>query len=147
MFSFLKKVESRFEDVTLHKEFDAWETGKNEKYPMHRYAIMVDNFIVGSIDFRQGNDPWLYWGGHIGYNIAQIYRGNHYAYKACVALIPIMHSYGFDHVYISASPENIASIKTIEHLNVELLQEGNVEPGHWLIRQGEPVKRVYLWKF
>ena len=144
-FSLFTQCDGQYDEVSLHKQFDGWERGQIEKYPMHRYQIVVDNTVVGSIDFRQANDPWLYWGGHIGYNIAPNYRGNHYAYKACMALKPIMESYCFDSVIITASPDNLASIKTILKLGCEFLEETTVPQDHWLMKQNEPIKRIYKW--
>ena len=142
---FKKEKPLSYDDVTLIEMYTTQEKGANGFYPMHRFGIHVGNDMVGTIDFRDGYDPWLYFGGHIGYRVDPRYRGSHYAYKACMALKPYMIDHHHTTIYISASPENIASRKTIEKLGADLLDTVDVPYAHWSYKQGERVKCIYQW--
>lgn len=86
-------------------------------YTYYLFYIYVNNVEVGRLTFRIGNDEEFFYDGHIGYEIEEGYRGNHYAYKACKALIPFLKMHR-NHVLITCDPNNIASKKTIERLGV-----------------------------
>ena len=142
---FCKEKPLTYGDIQLIKMYTSQEKGANGFYPMHRFGIHVQKDMVGTIDFRDGFDPWLYFGGHIGYRIDPRFRGSHYAYQACMALIPFIQQHHHDTIYITASPENIASRKTIEKLGAFLLDTVDVPSSHWSYRQGERVKCIYQW--
>ena len=142
---FKKEKPLQYGDVALLKLYTSQEKGANGYYPMTRFSINVDHEVVGTIDFRNGHDPWLYFGGHIGYRVDPRYRGHHFAYQACEALVPFMIDHGHTSIYISASPENIASRKTIEKLGAVLLDTVDVPSSHWSYKQGEIIKCIYQW--
>ena len=51
---------------------------------------------------------------NIGYSILPNYRGNHYALKTLELVRSNLLEKGFSQIKITAYPDNIASIKTIE---------------------------------
>lgn len=79
------------------------------------YLIMVANEEVGRLVYRQGKLADLMECGHIGYGIDTPYRHHGYAYQACLELFKIIQ---VKEVIITCDEDNIASIKTIEKLNV-----------------------------
>ncbi len=102
------------------------------------------DICVGECDIRMGMSEELYYAGHIGYRIYEAYRGNHYAYHACKVLLYIAkHELNFTSLFITCSPENIASYKTIQALQGQLVGIVNVPKYHWLYRRGEKVKKIY----
>ncbi len=107
------------------------------------YNMVVGKRIVGICDLRFGENEELYYAGNIGYTVFMRYRGNHYAYKACMILLEIAKKEGIKKLWITCSPENIASRKTIEKLNSTLLEVADVPHDHWLYRNGETVKNIY----
>ena len=77
---------------------------------------------MGRCDLRIGYNDNLYYGGHIGYNIDEVYRGHHYAAKACVLLFELAKEHGMEYLYITCDPNNWPSRKTLEYLKGELLE-------------------------
>ena len=89
----------------------------------------------------------LYYAGNIGYHVYERYRGNGYAYKACLELFKIAKNvYHMDKLIITCSPDNIASKKTLIKLGGQLLETCDVPSDHWLYLRGETVKEIYLFK-
>ncbi len=98
---------------------------------------------VGYIELRFGHGRNLYYLGNIGYRIFEEFRGHSYAYKACVELLKLVKQMNMDYLIITASPENYASVRTIEKLPVEYLETVNVPRWHSLYFSNEKVKRIY----
>lgn len=142
---FFKKRHYKYKDVECIEYRKDEEQGLNGKYQCTRFSIIANQEVVGYIDFRDSDDPWLYWGGHIGYHIYEPFRGHHYAYQACMAIVPYILNRNHNSIYISASPENIASIKTIEKLNAKLISCETVPANHWCALQNEHIKSIFLW--
>lgn len=116
--------------------------------PCVEYRIVLhDTFIqVGYCDLRLGMNEIIYYAGNIGYRIFAPYRGNHYALEATDLLLSIAYRvYHMEKVIITCSPDNIASMKTLEKLPGVLLETVNVPEDHWLYKRGETIKNVYLY--
>lgn len=77
---------------------------------------------MGKCCLRVGNNENTYYGGHIGYEIDEPYRGNHYAAKACELLFSLAKRHDMSYVLITCNPDNIASRKTCEYLKGNLLE-------------------------
>lgn len=106
-----------------------------------------DKEKVGTIDLRMSVDGDMYYYGHIGYNIMQMYRGNHYAYHACLLLFKIARKeFGMEELIITCSPENIASYKTLRRLNGELIELVKVPCNHPLFLAGEKSKYIFRYR-
>ena len=112
--------------------------------PYYIYEIVVDQKSVGHIILREGSIQERYYDGHIGYHIDEEYRGHHYAYQACLLLKKKINS---DNVIITCDPNNIASLKTIEKLETQLLETKPI-PSHLKVffTKEEKIKNIYLWK-
>lgn len=86
--------------------------------------VIVENTYgrqVGTISLKRGYNDNIYYVGNIGYEIYPEYRGNHYAYKACMLIIELAVSLGMKELYITCDPDNYASIKTCELLGSKRL--------------------------
>jgi tagatose 1,6-diphosphate aldolase len=98
---------------------------------------------VGHINFRIGDTEHVrVCAGHIGFDIHEEFRGHGYAYQACCAISPFVRSVYGD-VTITCDPDNFASIKTIDRLGAEFVDEVPVPPHEpqFLSR----IKRRYKW--
>jgi predicted acetyltransferase len=128
--------------------FDAIKPGDVEKgyVPFYNFRIIdKSGNDVGHIIFKVGNtDHILYCSGHIGYGIKEIFRGNSYAYYACIAIAPFVRSV-YSNVLITCNLDNIASIKTIEKLNCQYLDEITLNENEQAYKNGERTKRRYRW--
>lgn len=101
---------------------------------------------VGTIDLRLTVEGFMYYYGNIGYNVIEKYRGNNYAYYACMLLFKVAKKeFGLDTLLVTCSPDNIASKKTLEKLHGTLIAKVDVPEQHELYKLGE--KRKYVYKF
>ena len=96
----------------------------------HFHICDLNGNVMGACDLRIGYTEGLYYGGHIGYRVNEEYRGNHYAAKACRLLFDLARKHDMTYLYITCSPDNLASRKTLEYLQGEFigvieLPEGN----------------------
>ena len=96
----------------------------------HFHICDLNGNVMGACDLRIGYTEGLFYGGHIGYSVNEEYRGNHYAAKACLLLFDLARKHDMTYLYITCSPDNIASRKTLEYLQGEFigvieLPEGN----------------------
>ena len=64
----------------------------------------------------------LYFGGNIGYNVIEAFRGNGYAGKACKLVFQIARAHRMPYVIITYDKDNLPSRKTLEHLDGTLLE-------------------------
>jgi predicted acetyltransferase len=102
---------------------------------------------IGKIDLRLTVEGDMYYYGHIGYNISRPYRGNHYAYEACLLLFAIARDeFGLSELIITCSPDNVASYKTLTKLGGELIEKVKVPKGHPLYTIGETEKYIFRYK-
>jgi len=102
-----------------------------------------NNEMIGRCDYRCLNNEENYYAGNIGYMIYPEYRGNGYAHLAAELLCKHAYRKGRRFIYITCSPENIASHKTINKLNAEFLKEVEVPKNHYLHAQGEKIKYIF----
>lgn len=99
---------------------------------------------MGKCDLRIGYSDGLYYGGHIGYEIDEEYRGRHYAAKACRLLFELAKKHGMDHLYITCDPDNLPSRKTCELLNGKLLETAVLPKDNDMrINDGDTEKCIY----
>ena len=114
--------------------------------PGYRFTIFnAREDEVGHLNFRVGTSEHVEKAaGHIGFEIFERYRGNRYAGDACLALAPWVAEVSV-RVLITVDPGNQGSIRTIERLGADFLDEVAVPEGdpHWL--RGSFRKLRYLW--
>ena len=116
----------------------------NDFVNTYYYNIILNHRVVGICDLRVGMNEELYYAGNIGYHIYERYRGNGYAYLACLELFKIAkEKFKMASLIITCSPENIGSRKTIEKLDGILLETVDVPSSHWLYERGEKIKNIY----
>jgi predicted acetyltransferase len=89
---------------------------------------------MGTIDLRVGlTEKLKEIGGHIGYEVAEPYRGHKYAARSLRLLFPLIQELGIQPVVITCDPENMPSVKTIESIGAKLIvtQDVEIEPHMW----------------
>lgn len=122
--------------------------GDSEKgyVPYYHFEInQANDVIVGHINFRIGEtDHIKYCAGHIGFKIIKEFRGKSYSFFACLALRPFVNSI-YNSVFITANPQNLPSIKIIEKLGCEFIDEVSISPNEGAYLKGERTKRRYRW--
>jgi predicted acetyltransferase len=116
--------------------------------PAYECAIhrRSDGVRVGLISVRIGSTPWLdTFAGHLGYNVDPEHRGHRYAAEACRAIRPIARFHGMSRLWITTTPDNVASRRTCEILGAELVEIVDLPPGNDMYDRGERHKCRYLW--
>lgn len=106
-----------------------------------------DGVRVGLISVRIGHTPWIeLYAGHVGYTIDEEHRGHRYAAAACRAIRPIARHHALTTLWITVTPDNIASRRTCEIIGAELVEIVDVPPETEMARRGERRKCRYRWE-
>ena len=114
--------------------------------PAYRFAICLpDGTEVGRCDLRIGHNDKLFYGGNIGYAVDEPYRGHHYAAKACVLLLELARRHELGFLYITCSPENVASAKTCLRAGGRFMGIHNLPEDHDMYLRGE--RQVMVYRF
>lgn len=103
--------------------------------------------IIGRCEYRNetGQDLWYY--GHVGYVIYPPYRGENFAYRACLKMFDLLKKErGLSEFVITCNPDNIASRKTIEKMDAEFIKLIDVDQDHELYKLGDHQKNIYIVK-
>lgn len=99
---------------------------------------------VGEIRLRIGRTRPLYgWCGHIGYGVDGKHRGNRFAARSCILLLPIAHAHGLRTIWITCAPRNTASRRTCELAGGEYVDTVRVPKGTELYEKGTRMVRRY----
>lgn len=116
--------------------------------PAYLFDIVLhDGTAIGQIDIRLKSTPSLIkYGGQIGYGVDKPYRGRGYAVQACQLIKVVAKEQGFEELWITCNPNNIASVKTIEKLGASYVEHVDIPMGSELWQRGDREKLRYLWK-
>lgn len=118
------------------------ETTKQFYYMIYRIS---DDLKVGQCGLRLKETDDNYFLGNIEYEIFSFSRGNKYAEKAARLLAQVAALYGAKELSITASPENKASIKTIENLGAHFIEVKQVPKQMRLYKSGTKYVSIYKW--
>lgn len=115
--------------------------------PYYHFRILIaGNLDVGHINFRVGDTAHVrQCAGHIGYEIAEPFRGYGFARQACEALAPFVRSF-YPVVTITCDPDNHASKRTIEGLGATYLDEVSIPLDDSHNERHSRVKSRYRWR-
>lgn len=82
--------------LDLYKTAD--ENKEKGYVPAYYFKIIrrIDDIEVGWCDLRIGHNDNIKYGGNIGYEVYESYRGNHYASKACKLLFLLAKRHDMD---------------------------------------------------
>jgi len=100
---------------------------------------------IGHIHLRVGMNDNIYYGGHIGYGVHEAHRGHGYARRACRLVAPFARFLGHDELVITTTPDNLASIRTIEGLGAEFMGNVEVPRYHDLYKRGDKIVARFVW--
>ncbi|MFL0270091.1 GNAT family N-acetyltransferase [Candidatus Clostridium radicumherbarum] len=124
------------------------ETDEPKGYlPAYKYEIRLHNGKdrIGRIDIRIGHNRNTYYGGNIGYEIEEMYRGHHYASKSCRLVKQVAVAHEMDKVIITNNPNNIQSRKTCENIGANLLEIVDLPEDNEMYQLGDRQKCRYEW--
>jgi predicted acetyltransferase len=138
--------EITYEDILIRLEGISKADYSRDYVPSHNFGIYLtkDGTRVGSIAFRIGvTELFKKYSGQVGYKVEEAYRGNSYATKALLALRTHLALY-LPHVYITCSPTNLASARTIEKAGGILQEVVEVPEDNPAYEAESPQKNVYI---
>jgi tagatose 1,6-diphosphate aldolase len=99
---------------------------------------------VGSISFRVGETDFLVrYAGHIGYDVKPEYRGHRFAVRACRLLMPLAKKHGLKTLWLTVTPDNVASRRTCEILGATMVEIVDLPPDCDMYAAGERKKCRY----
>ncbi|KAJ3294555.1 hypothetical protein HDU79_010757 [Rhizoclosmatium sp. JEL0117] len=108
--------------IKSKKDLLAW-TPETKFLPKYKFTIVSasDHSIeFGELALRIGNDPWVFWNGHIGYGVREHSRGHHYATHASNLAIQFARAvHNLNTIYITCDPTNPASHKTLQGIGFD----------------------------
>lgn len=109
--------------------------------PAHVFDILVEGETVGEIVLRIGETEHLkLYGGQVGYRVHPKHRGHGFASKALCLLLPIARREGIDPLWITCSPDNIASRRTLEKAGATLVEILDLPAGNDMHARGDRQK-------
>ena len=110
-----------------------------------KITLHDDRHEIGQISYRSGESRCVYYYGHIGYHIDPPYRGQHYAWKACMLIKQEIRLSGKTSVVITCDPDNEASRKTCEKLGCLFERITEVPEDIYLKYEISRTKCRYIW--
>lgn len=123
-----------------------------KKYvPVYDFGICKGSEKIGEINLRIGyagcgpDESSLYYGGQIGYNIDEKYRGNGYAGRACRLLSPVAKAHGMTKLLITNNHTNTASRRVCEKLGARFLRMARLPEWIDLYQRGMRFINIYEW--
>lgn len=121
-----------------------------KKYvPSYTFDIYKGDEKVGSINLRIGYSGFgpdlssLYYGGQIGYNIEEKYRGNGYAAAACKLVSEVAKTHGMTKLLITNDVNNAASRRVCEKLGLRYVRCAKLPKWSDLYAEGQRYLNIY----
>ncbi len=116
--------------------------------PSYLFKIcrISDDVELGECRLRIGHNQNTYYGGNIGYEVYESFRGNHYAGKACKLLLQLAEKHDIEFLYITCSTDNIASQKTCEYCGGKEPKTVDIPEWHDMYKLGRRKSYQYYIK-
>jgi predicted acetyltransferase len=144
IFMFFGTEDLKSDEIFLNLSKTSEAQPEKRWLPAYYFDIcLLDGTKVGHCDLRIGHNEKTYMGGNIGYGIDEPYRGRRYAAKACRLLFAQAQKHRLDHVYITCTPDNIASARTCEIAGGELVEVAAVPEDNEMYAEGKRQVKIY----
>ena len=128
------------------------QMGNPEKkhVPGYEFIICKGGEKIGRINLRIGYgggfyNSNLYYGGQIGYDVDEPYRGNGYASAACKLLAPVAKAHKMTKLLITNNITNIASKRVCEKLGTRLIREVRLPEWSDMYKEGSRFNNIFEW--
>ena len=100
---------------------------------------------VGGIDLRLSeSEDMRHYGGQVGYGVFPDFRGRQLAARALALLLPLARRHGFQELWITCDPDNLASRRSCERAGAVFFELVEIPPGHEMYERGIREKCRYL---
>ncbi len=121
--------------------------GDHACLPFYYFDIYnAEDVFVGKISIKIGENYHSYYDGHIGYEIIEAYRGNHFSYYAAKLVIQVAKAHGMSSLYITCKQSNIASITIIEKLGAVRKEIASIPKDCFFYHEGIEAYCIYSLK-
>ena len=78
---------------------------------------------MGRVTLRIGSiDTIVKYAGQVGYSVDPPFRGHRFAERSVRLILPLAHKHGLSGVWITCSPDNVASRITLERLGAQFVE-------------------------
>jgi predicted acetyltransferase len=111
--------------------------------PGYEFDICKNGQTIGAINLRIGYVNSLYYGGQIGYDVNEEHRGNGYAGRACLLLLPIAKAHDMKKLLITTNHTNVSSMRVCEKLGARLVRVATLPQWHDLYKDGQRYQNIY----
>ena len=100
--------------------------------PMYEFEMVhtSQRMILGKIRLRIASALVLRYPGHIGFAVAQKFRGHRYAARSCQLLLPLAYAHGLKAVWLTMDPENTPSEKTCQIIGAKYVETVRIPRDH-----------------
>jgi len=116
-----------------------------EYVPAYFFHIYVEDVKVGHLDIRIGYNENLYYGGHIGYTVDEIYRGKGYAGKACRLAFEVASKHKMKCLSISNEYNNEKSIRVCQKIGAKYIRTVTLPPDNNMrLTDGDEAKNIWF---
>lgn len=139
-------LEPRDGDLWLRTDEMSPAVPEKKWVPAYKFSIMQGDERVGGIDLRIGFTEGLYYGGNIGYNVVEEYRGRGFAARAVRLLEPFLRAHGMQNAIITNDVGNTASRRVCEKLGLTLLRKTELPEWTELYKDGMREVNVFEWR-
>ena len=113
--------------------------------PAYHFRIVCQGLPVGYINLRIGYPDSLFYGGQIGYGVAEAFRGRGIAGTACRLLSPVMRAHGMKTALITNEVTNAASRRVCEKIGARFLCQADVPENHEMYQTGSRKVNVFAF--
>ena len=142
------------DDIGTPRDRDLWlelrarepANAKRGWVPAYRFAMRLDGVDqpVGRLSLRIGSTHTIeHYAGHVGYEVAAAFRGHRLAERSCRLVLPLARRHGFEQLWITCNPDNVASRRTCERLGAEFVGVVDVPPDNDVFEPGAERKCRY----
>ena len=113
--------------------------------PAYEFVVCKGSEKIGNIALRIGYTDGLYYGGQIGYNIDEKFRGRSCAGRACRLLPPVARAHDMTRLLITNNQTNNASRRVCEKLGLRLVRVARLPEWHDLYKNGQRFQNIFEW--
>jgi len=114
--------------------------------PMYSFIICKGGEKIGRLNLRIGYSDGLYYGGQIGYEINEAYRGNGYAVESCRLIVPIVKLHKMEKLLITNNYTNNASRRVCEKLGARHVRMVRLPDWTDMYKDGQRFINIYEWE-
>ena len=112
-------------DEELQLELSSFGTDPNHKVPTYYFRMVYASTgeELGHIRLRvHSNRHVELYAGHVGYEVYEPHRGHRYASRSIVLLRLLALEHGINPLWITCSPDNAASRRTLEIVGAQFIE-------------------------